>query len=586
VTGATSTRLPGGPAEPGARRPARVGALRPLSLVILVATLAALALRAAPLLNPHVLLGVTEYDDGVYFGSAVRLVHGVLPYRDFILVQPPGIVLLMSPAALLSKVVGTAWGMATGRIMTVLASTLSVTLAGLLIRHRGVLATTIACAVMVVYPSSLVDSHSVLLEPWLVLFCLLAAVAAFDGDRLTSRPGRLALAGLSAGFAGAVEAWAIIPVVVIGVIALCQRTPPGAQPAGEPGRLRRVVTFAAGVVAGFGLPVAPFAVLGPRRFYDCIVSSQFNRVLPQSTPVWFRLWWMTGIGKELKLGNAADLAVAVGVVVLVCAAVALGWILARSAPAPLDWFALGTTALVIIAFLWYQLFFLHYPAFLAPFLGMSLGLPVSRLAHAVAGRRRGVRQRAALSAGGGPAAGSAIATPGSAPPVSGSASAGAPRPAGRVPAAIAAIALLACAASQLSFVTTIRPVVSPAGVAAARRLIPAGACVVTDQASYLIAADRFTSTRPGCSQLVDPLGVGYALGHGREGDTGSGKVAAVAAVFRAAFGHADYAWLTSSYDARRISWTPALRAYFRRNFVLLYRDGSRDALYVRRGVRP
>ena len=40
------------------------------------------------------LLDFTGYDDGVDFGSAVRLVGGALPYRDFVLIQPPGISLL------------------------------------------------------------------------------------------------------------------------------------------------------------------------------------------------------------------------------------------------------------------------------------------------------------------------------------------------------------------------------------------------------------------------------------------------------------------------------------------------------------
>ena len=43
---------------------------------------------------PLVLFGIhgytgNGYDDGVYLGAATRLVHGVLPYRDFDFVQPP-----------------------------------------------------------------------------------------------------------------------------------------------------------------------------------------------------------------------------------------------------------------------------------------------------------------------------------------------------------------------------------------------------------------------------------------------------------------------------------------------------------------
>jgi alpha-1,2-mannosyltransferase len=120
----------------------------PVNLVIIITTLVALGLRLYyQATRPGFLMGVTEYDDGPYFGSAVRLVHGAMPYRDFVLVQPPGITLLMSPAGLLTYLTGTGWGLAIGRILTVLAGTASVPLAGLLVRHRGVLAVLITCGV-------------------------------------------------------------------------------------------------------------------------------------------------------------------------------------------------------------------------------------------------------------------------------------------------------------------------------------------------------------------------------------------------------------------------------------------------------
>ena len=62
----------------------------PVNLAIIIITLVAFALRLYyQATRPGFLFGVNEYDDGPYFGSAVRLVHGTLDYRDFILVQPP-----------------------------------------------------------------------------------------------------------------------------------------------------------------------------------------------------------------------------------------------------------------------------------------------------------------------------------------------------------------------------------------------------------------------------------------------------------------------------------------------------------------
>jgi len=115
-------------------------------------------------------------------------------------------------------------------------------------------------------------------------------------------------------------------------------------------------------------------------------------------------------------------------------------------------------------------------------------------------------------------------------------------------------------------------------IAAVQRLIPPGACVATDQASNTIAIDRFVSTVPGCSLMIDGVGTDYALSNGRNGQTGAGQSPAVAAAWLAEFRAAQYAWLTTQ-QSRRIAWTPALVAYFHRNFVPL--PGGPDGLYIR-----
>jgi hypothetical protein len=120
--------------------------------------------------------------------------------------------------------------------------------------------------------------------------------------------------------------------------------------------------------------------------------------------------------------------------------------------------------------------------------------------------------------------------------------------------------------------------VPPTEIAAAQRLIPPGACVATDQASYTIAIDRFVSTVPQCSLMIDGLGTDYALSNGRNPQTGAGGSPAVEAAWMSAFRAATYTWLTT--DAyRRIAWTPRLAAYFDSHFVPLT-EGP-DRLYIR-----
>src|SRR5262249_49981655 len=78
--------------------------------LLTTATMLAVGLRIYALPRPGYLFGVSEYDDGTDFGSAIRLVHGAVPYHDFIMVQPPGITLIMYPVALITKGMGTITG--------------------------------------------------------------------------------------------------------------------------------------------------------------------------------------------------------------------------------------------------------------------------------------------------------------------------------------------------------------------------------------------------------------------------------------------------------------------------------------------
>ena len=104
--------------------------------VVALCTVIAAALDALQLSRPGYLLGGTP-DISVYLGTAIRLVHGALPYRDFVLVQPPGSTLLLSPAALLSELVGTRWALGALRLGTILVAAANVLLVGGLVRHHG-----------------------------------------------------------------------------------------------------------------------------------------------------------------------------------------------------------------------------------------------------------------------------------------------------------------------------------------------------------------------------------------------------------------------------------------------------------------
>jgi hypothetical protein len=481
---------------------------------------------------------VTEYDDGSYFGSAVRLVHGVLPYRDFVFVQPPGITLLMTPVALLSKVTGTDTGLAIARILTVLAGAAGTALAGLLVRHRGTLAALIATGIVAVYADSVASSHTLLVEPWVVLFCLLGAVAVFDGDSFTSSRRRLAGGGLAFGFAGLIEAWAIVPVLILLLLMIRN--------------VRRTLTWLAGLAAGFLLPVAPFAALAPREFFHGVITAQIGgREGAIRVPLYFRIRHMAGFANYPDLKHVLVLAVAAALAGFIVVATLLASGLARKLPPLLDWFAYGTTAAIVAMFLWPSQFHYHFSGFLAPFFGLSLALPAARLVAVL-------RDRTARA----PMAGRTIAA------LAGTA---------------AAAVLAAGTVSQVSFEHTLLPLAPIDAMAIGKSIIPPGACVLADNVAYTITANRFVNSKPGCPTVDDGTGANFALSHGLAAETGAGRVPQVAAMWRSALTHADYLWFTSLYN-HRIAWTPALRSYVDANFVRVRPDVAKFRLYVRKGL--
>ena len=534
-----------GPGKPrgdstAASPPAHGIALTPVTVVIAVATLLALALRFYQLSRPFYLLGVNEYDDGPYFGSAVRLLNGALPYRDFLIVQPPGITLLMVPLALLSKVTGTAWGMAVGRILTSVAGAAAVALAGLLVRHRGAGATVIVCGISAVYPDSVQAAKTVLVEPWLALFCLIGALAVFDRDHFTSSRRRLAWGGAAFGFAGAVEPWAIFPVIVIALLSLRAH--------------RRLVLYVAGVAAGFLIPVLPFAAMAPGKFYEATIVAQIGgRANATRFPFWPRIKALTGLADLSRPSHLIVAAVAILIVGFVFGCFGLAYLMNGRVPPALDLFAVGSTVLVVAAFLWPTQFHYHFGAFLAPWLGLAIALAASTL----------------------------IPDP-------------RPAPGGdwTVPlamqwgaAGLAAVAILAMAGFQFRWERGQTGHVPVWVSTDAQRLIPPGSCLLADEVSFSVMANRLTSDVPGCSLLLDATGTNYALSHGRDPETGAARYPRVNAVWNYAFSHAQYVWL-SGLNQHRVAWTPQLESYFHSHFTRILHAGPVGSLYRRIGLKP
>jgi alpha-1,2-mannosyltransferase len=499
--------------------------------VIVGCTVLALSLRLFQLSRPGYLLGVTEYDDGALFGNAVRLVNGAIPYRDFAVVQPPGSIVLMAPVALLAKATGTAWGLGIARLLTVAADTACVALLGLLVRHRGALAAGVACGVYAVYPDALVASHTLLLEPWLNLFCLIGALLVFDGDRLAGNR-RLAWGGVAFGFAVAIKLWAVIPLVIVGL--LLARWP------------RRVAALAAGAAAGLIVPALPFLAAAPRRLITDTITSQATKadqlgLLPRLTFLgrWQRMKDLTGLAIFHAFPARGGAFVMLTIVVAVLATYMMACVIVGRLPAPLDWYALIGALAVIILFLWPQLYYPHYGAFEGPFLALVLALPVGLLRPAESSIHLG----AALAVG-----------------------------------MTAAVLVAGVSLWQVGKMTRDKPLEIPSAIATADRLIPPGSCVVTNDASLTIVANRFVSNVPGCPSVVDSYGTFLAMTDGWTRGARPPVIRATVRTWEAWLAHANYLWIDRAGIGDELPWTPAFYSYIVSHFKLVALGGDRPAL--------
>jgi alpha-1,2-mannosyltransferase len=549
-----------GPPAPARRLRVLVAGVRSATgVAIVLATVLALGLRLFLLTRPGFLTsGNVEYDDGVYLGAAMRLLHGALPYRDYAFVQPPGIIFVGLPAAGVGVLTSQATGLAVARVLSVLASTACVPLAGRLVRHRGLLTTAVTAGLLAVYPADVLAARTLLLEPWMNLACLLAATAAFREGQLAS-PRRLAWAGVLLGCGVSIKFWAAIPAAVL--LAVCL----AARPAPEASRLRRGGAVLGGAVAAFVVIAGPFAIFAPSGFIHQTLLDQVSRV-GTHIPTSLRLAHLTGLidilgrnGKLVSSGSAAHSlfalgaeasthAVAVGwpafaAAALAVAVIAAGYLRAPRDRSALEWFALLTAVGASAAILGYSAFFYHYPDFPAPWIAITAGTAIGSLACLI----------------------KSISPPTKAER--------------RALAAAIGVVVLVVAGIEARELESARVPASPAAVAA---LIPKGSCLVADQVSFAIAADRLAAPSAECPDVLDSLATTLELSGGVSPQGGAGQQTTVIAGWENIFGRARYVWLSSGFESR-IPWAPALQSWFTGHFRLLASfSGYGDSkLYIR-----
>ena len=468
------------------------------------------------------LLGLDEYDDGVYFGSAVRLAQGHLPYRSFVFPHPPGITLLMFPLGLAGRIASTRVAFGMVRILSTLVAAGAVFLVGRLLRHRGVAAVLAGGLSLAVYPLAASATKSVLLEPYVVLVLLIAlTVLLRDGEIADGR--RLVWAGALFGFAAAVKLWAALPILALVVCcAIVLRT--------DWARWRRL---ALGTFAGFVVPCAPFFFAAPREFVRQVVGLQLQRGASSGgLPVRQRIVLLTGSRVLPEMRGAAGWSMWLLVLALVAIVAAL---VVRPKPQALDWFAVPAALISVAVVLRLSDYFTHYGYFVAAFLALAGGAATGRLLDA----------------------GNALIARSSA----------APRALIGAAVTIILLAGLNGALRGRDILDRWPDLVTTGDVGpAVARLVPAGACAITDDPSLLLTANRFVGGG-NCPAMTDPFYAWLDAAPDQPPAAGGQPPPELVTEWRGWLERADYVVLSS--NPFRVPWTDELSTWFNASFELV-----------------
>jgi alpha-1,2-mannosyltransferase len=249
-----------------------------LAACLLVAV-TAFVVRLAMVLRGGGLGGLMGYDDGVYYSASSALWWGRLPYRDFVLVHPPGMLLALAPFAGLGRLTHDALGFQLARLAWMLVGSLNAALVVCATRRSGPVAATAAGLAYTMWTPAAMTETTTRLEP-LVSLGLLVAVTALSGGRPATRRGQW-LAGGALGFAMTVKVWAVAPALVVLLWLLVT------------GGRRAAVRAAAAAALTVTLVCLPFWLLAPSGMFRMVVLDQLGRG---------RTWAGTGVRLVSALG--------------------------------------------------------------------------------------------------------------------------------------------------------------------------------------------------------------------------------------------------------------------------------------------
>ncbi len=521
----------------------------------LLGAFVSLALGIDQLLMPGALHGEpgfnVTYDQGVYYGAALRLTMGQVPYRDFVLVHPPGIVFLLQPWAWIGRLAGTGVGLATAQMATVLIVAINCFLVGYLVRKSGRAAALVASMALALWPFTVHVNALVELEPYVLLFVLLAMVVV-TSDRRGGTPKGLFFVGVLVAAACTVKVWGFYPALALTGFVIVS--------------LRQFLwRYLAGIGTVFILFWGPFLLACGRPFIHDILVSQLHRKGYIGTPQTAFIERFLSISGFADIFYGATISTSTGLVLATFGAFAVGLITLfgwwRNNRTETEWCCLAVGVVTFAGMITmsapnYTSHYAYLPAaLLAPLLGLLVASVTRAGARATRGERLGSVGLNVVCGG---------------------------------------VALTFGLVAVLGFLPTVRSVTILENASAfdpsadLNASIPPGACTLSDFPSDLIAANRYLSTHPGCPPVVDPFGMFLTEDDGNQPHVGVPEHPMPDAFGERWHGYlegADYVVMSVPFTSY-IAWTKPLVAYFKANYTLVtsftypLRNGGQSVRYV------
>ena len=337
----------------------------------------AFALRFSFVLaSPGGLRGNYGYDASVYYSAADALSFGRLPYRDFVMLHPPGAMLALIPFAALGRITSDDTGFIAGNIaFMMLGAVNAVLVVRVALRmnfdHRAAIAAGLFYAFWI---GSVGAEFLSRLEP-LGNFAALCGLLAYF--RARDAPSRLSamMCGVAFGAAASVKIWWVVPLLILLAWHLTTQ------------RRRRLHQVAGGAALSLIVLNGPFFAAAPAQMWHMVIIDQLGRNRNQSSLL-IRMSELSGVHQlDAHLGSALTLTFSLVLPATFAYALALAWRV--SAARLILVLALAQGTLLMTAPSWFS----FYADYLAPAAALSLAAAVSTSPASFADARFSPRPR-------------------------------------------------------------------------------------------------------------------------------------------------------------------------------------------------